>query len=33
MFGDQNFVFSGELKHMLGLAKALADRAEVKSTH
>ena len=26
LFGDQNFVFSGELKHMLGLAKDLADR-------
>lgn len=22
MFGDQNFVFSGELKHLLGLARA-----------
>jgi 3-hydroxyacyl-[acyl-carrier-protein] dehydratase len=33
MFGDHNFVFSGELKRMLGLAKALADRTEVKSTH
>ena len=28
LFGDHNFVFSGELKHMLGLAKVLADRAE-----
>jgi 3-hydroxyacyl-[acyl-carrier-protein] dehydratase len=28
IFGDHNFVFSGELKHMLGLAKVLADRAE-----
>jgi 3-hydroxyacyl-[acyl-carrier-protein] dehydratase len=28
MFGDHNFVFSGELKHMLGLAKVLAGRAE-----
>jgi 3-hydroxyacyl-[acyl-carrier-protein] dehydratase len=28
MFGDHNFVFSGELKHMLGLTKALAGRAE-----
>jgi 3-hydroxyacyl-[acyl-carrier-protein] dehydratase len=27
IFGDHNFVFSGELKHMLGLAKMLADRA------
>lgn len=26
IFGDHNFVFSGELKHMLGLAKVLADR-------
>jgi 3-hydroxyacyl-[acyl-carrier-protein] dehydratase len=26
IFGDHNFVFSGELKHMLGLARALADR-------
>ena len=25
MFGDHNFVFSGELKHMLGLAKAMAE--------
>ena len=24
-FGDQNFVFSGELKHLLGLVKVLAD--------
>ena len=24
MFGDHNFVFSGELKYMLGLAKAAA---------
>ncbi len=32
MFGDHNFVFSGELQHMLGLAKALANRTEVKST-
>jgi 3-hydroxyacyl-[acyl-carrier-protein] dehydratase len=28
LFGDHNFVFSGELKHMLGLAKVMADRAE-----
>jgi 3-hydroxyacyl-[acyl-carrier-protein] dehydratase len=28
MFGDHNFVFSGELKHMLGLVKVLAERAE-----
>jgi 3-hydroxyacyl-[acyl-carrier-protein] dehydratase len=33
MFGDYNFVFSGELKHMLGLAKAMADRTEVKSSN
>jgi len=32
MFGDHNFVFSGELKHMLGLAKALANRTADKST-
>jgi 3-hydroxyacyl-[acyl-carrier-protein] dehydratase len=25
-FGDRNFVFSGELKHLLGLAKGLADQ-------
>jgi 3-hydroxyacyl-[acyl-carrier-protein] dehydratase len=28
IFGDHNFVFSGELKHMLGLAKVLAERAD-----
>jgi 3-hydroxyacyl-[acyl-carrier-protein] dehydratase len=28
IFGDHNFVFSGELKHMLGLAKVLADRKD-----
>jgi 3-hydroxyacyl-[acyl-carrier-protein] dehydratase len=28
IFGDHNFVFSGELKHMLGLAKVLAERTE-----
>jgi len=28
MFGDRNFVFSGELKQLLGLAKALADKTE-----
>ncbi len=27
LFGDHNFVFSGELKHMLGLAKLVAERA------
>jgi 3-hydroxyacyl-[acyl-carrier-protein] dehydratase len=26
IFGDRNFVFSGELKHMLGLARVLAGR-------
>lgn len=26
IFGEHNFVFSGELKHMLGLAKLAADR-------
>ncbi|MFO0964228.1 MAG: 3-hydroxyacyl-ACP dehydratase FabZ family protein [Gemmataceae bacterium] len=28
IFGDHNFVFSGELKHMLGLAKVVAKRTE-----
>ena len=28
IFGDHNFVFSGELKHLLGLAKAQASRTE-----
>ena len=28
-FGDQNFVFSGELKHLLGLVKVLADRTGI----
>src|SRR5438270_832251 len=28
IFGDQNFVFSGDLKHMLGLAKLAASRAD-----
>jgi 3-hydroxyacyl-[acyl-carrier-protein] dehydratase len=27
IFGDHNFVFSGELKHMLGLAKLVAESA------
>jgi 3-hydroxyacyl-[acyl-carrier-protein] dehydratase len=31
MFGDQNFVFSGELKHVLGLAKAVAGRKDPKT--
>ena len=25
-FGDRNFVFSGELKHLLGLAKVVAEK-------
>ena len=25
LFGDHNFVFSGELKHLLGLAKMVAE--------
>jgi 3-hydroxyacyl-[acyl-carrier-protein] dehydratase len=28
IFGDQNFVFSGELKHLLGLAKVTAQRTD-----
>ncbi len=28
MFGDHNFVFSGELKHLLGLAKVAAQRTD-----
>ena len=28
LFGDHNFVFSGELGHMLKVIKALADRSE-----
>jgi len=28
LFGDHNFVFSGELKHMLGMAKVLAERKD-----
>lgn len=31
LFGDHNFVFSGELKHMLGLAKLLAQREADKA--
>jgi 3-hydroxyacyl-[acyl-carrier-protein] dehydratase len=27
LFGERNFVFSGELKYMLGLAKVLADKS------
>ena len=26
LFGDHNFVFSGELKHLLGLAKVMAQK-------
>jgi 3-hydroxyacyl-[acyl-carrier-protein] dehydratase len=32
LFGDHNFVFSGELQHLLGLAKAIANRTDAKST-
>jgi 3-hydroxyacyl-[acyl-carrier-protein] dehydratase len=32
LFGDHNFVFSGELKHLLGLAKAQANRKESVSS-
>jgi len=28
LFGDHNFVFSGELKHLLGLAKVMAQPAD-----
>ena len=28
LFGDHNFVFSGELKYMLGLAKLASDRKD-----
>ena len=28
LFGDHNFVFSGELKHLLGLAKVAAQRTD-----
>jgi len=28
LFGEHNFVFSGELKHMLGLVKVLANRTD-----
>ena len=31
LFGDHNFVFSGELKHLLGLAKLLSDRKDRES--
>ena len=33
LFGDRNFVFSGELKHLLGLAKVLADRMDGPEDH
>jgi len=32
LFGDHNFVFSGELKYMLGLAKVLAKRTDSNGT-
>jgi 3-hydroxyacyl-[acyl-carrier-protein] dehydratase len=32
LLGDHNFVFSGELQHLLELAKAIANRTDVKST-
>jgi len=28
VFGDHNFVFSGELKHLLGLARLAASRKD-----
>src|SRR5438874_1038259 len=31
LFGDRNFVFSGELKHLLGLAKLAAERTGAKA--
>jgi 3-hydroxyacyl-[acyl-carrier-protein] dehydratase len=31
MFGDHNFVFTGEMKHLLGLARLVADRTETPS--
>lgn len=33
IFGDHNFIFSGELKHMLGLAKIVAQRQGAESNH
>jgi 3-hydroxyacyl-[acyl-carrier-protein] dehydratase len=30
LFGDQNFVFTGELKNLLGITRILANRPEVK---
>ena len=32
LFGDKNFVFSGELKNMLGLVKILAERKDSDGT-
>jgi len=32
VFGDHNFVFSGELKYLLGLARAQAGRTDDKGT-
>jgi 3-hydroxyacyl-[acyl-carrier-protein] dehydratase len=32
LLGDHNFVFSGELKHLLGLAKVLAHRPDGDAT-
>lgn len=31
LFGEHNFVFTGELKHLLGLAKAVANRTDGES--
>ena len=31
MFGDHNFVFTGEMKNLLGLARMIADRTEPPS--
>jgi 3-hydroxyacyl-[acyl-carrier-protein] dehydratase len=31
LFGEHNFVFSGELKHLLGLAKLMAGKKETES--
>jgi 3-hydroxyacyl-[acyl-carrier-protein] dehydratase len=32
LFGDHNFVFTGELKYLLGLAKGLANRKDGNAT-
>ena len=32
LWGGHNFVFSGELKHLLGLARILADRKDSDGT-